>query len=390
MLDSWNAGQRSVDHNGKLPAHEWQHYLPRMGCHAAQAGSACSFLLLWGPFIPKGRGRCLKYDLGMAKSGQKVEEREALEVLCGWGVVAAFEWLEAGNEDGVRTPDLRLELTTGQEVLTEVRMHTYSASHHLFSADGKEFPSPRLKCQWEVRINDPAASEPTAKTSELFKDLVEEAIIPLLVDAESAGGTAEAMGSRAKQLLRNAEVSLDSGKPRSLRRRISVWRNPEPVSSEPGRIKTWAGTGYALCLEGVDHLVAAIQDCIDRKDSHGQGAAWLVAALDGSRASQQLEEVCNRVLDGDGERYSDINARVDMKGFDEVWAFARSFNGNHHMALRMTSTSAEWKRLDRVRHSATQTAAVDIEALTESSGAGPTIHGDFLFAEEIGDSGQSR
>ena len=32
----------------------------------------------------------------------------------------------------------------------------------------------------------------------------------------------------------------------------------------------------------------------------------------------------------------------------------------------------------------------DIEALTESSGAGPTIHGDFLYAEEIGNSGKSR
>ncbi|MCY3910242.1 MAG: hypothetical protein OXF99_01935 [bacterium] len=326
----------------------------------------------------------------MARSGQKVEEREALEVLCGWGVVAAFEWLEAGKKKGVRTPDLRLELTTGQKVLTEVRMHTYSASHHLFSADGKEFPSRYLKCRWEVRINDPAASEPAAETSELFKALVDETIIPLLVDAESAGGTAEAMGTRAKQLLRNAQVVFDSGRPRSLRRRISVWRTPEPVSSGPGLVKTWAGTSYALCLEGVDHLVEAVQDCIDQKDSHGQGAAWLVAALDGSRASQQLEEVCNSVLDGDGARYSDINTRVDMKGFDEVWAFARSFNGNHHMALRMTRTSAEWKRLDRVRRSAARTAAIDIEALTESSGTGPTIHGDFLYAEEIGNSGRSR
>lgn len=39
---------------------------------------------------------------------------------------------------------------------------------------------------------------------------------------------------------------------------------------------------------------------------------------------------------------------------------------------------------------ANQKAHVNIEALTESSGDGPTIHGDFLFAEEIGDSGQSR
>ena len=60
------------------------------------------------------------------------------------------------------------------------------------------------------------------------------------------------------------------------------------------------------------------------------------------------------------------------------------------VALRMTRTSAEWKRLDSVGHSATQTAAVDIEALTESSKAGPTVQGDFLYAEEIDDGKQSR
>lgn len=287
----------------------------------------------------------------MAKSGQKVEEQEALEVLCGWGVVAVFEWLEAGENDGVRTPDLRLELKTGQEV-AEVRMHTYPASHHLFSADGKEFPSPHLRCRWEVMISDLAASEPTAKTSEPFKDLVEETIIPMLIDAESVGGTSEAMQSRAEQLLGLVEVSLDSGRPRSLRRRIVVWRAPKPVSNGPGSIKTRASTSYALWLEAVDDLVAAVQDCIDQKDSHGQGAAWLVVALYGSRASQQMEEACNRVLGGDGARYADINTRVDMRGFDEVWAFARSFNGDHHMALRMTDTGVEWNRLARVRRSA--------------------------------------
>lgn len=44
----------------------------------------------------------------------------------------------------------------------------------------------------------------------------------------------------------------------------------------------------------------------------------------------------------------------------------------------------------RLAGSASRPARVDIEALTESSGAGPTIHGDFLFAEEIGDSGEDR
>lgn len=44
----------------------------------------------------------------------------------------------------------------------------------------------------------------------------------------------------------------------------------------------------------------------------------------------------------------------------------------------------------RLVGSASQPAPVDIEALTESSGAGPTIHGDFLFAEEIGGSEEDR
>ena len=37
-----------------------------------------------------------------------------------------------------------------------------------------------------------------------------------------------------------------------------------------------------------------------------------------------------------------------------------------------------------------QLPSVDIETLTESSGAGPTIHGDFLLAEEIGGSEEDR
>lgn len=44
----------------------------------------------------------------------------------------------------------------------------------------------------------------------------------------------------------------------------------------------------------------------------------------------------------------------------------------------------------RLEGSAGQPAPVDIEALTESSGAGPTIHGEFLFAEEIGGGGEDR
>jgi len=39
---------------------------------------------------------------------------------------------------------------------------------------------------------------------------------------------------------------------------------------------------------------------------------------------------------------------------------------------------------------ASQPSGVDIEALTESSGAGPTVHGDFLFAEEIDDGEEDR
>ena len=44
----------------------------------------------------------------------------------------------------------------------------------------------------------------------------------------------------------------------------------------------------------------------------------------------------------------------------------------------------------QLARSTSPTAPIDIEALTESSGAGPTIHGEFLFAEEIGDSRQTR
>ena len=300
----------------------------------------------------------------MARSEQIVEEREALDVLCGWGVVAAFEWLEAGTKEGVRTPDLWLELTTGQEVLAEVTTHTYPASHHLYSADGKEFPSRHLRYRWEVMISDPAASEPTAVISEPFKDLVEVTIIPLLANAESDGGTPEEMKIRAEQLLHDAAASIDSGRLQSPRRSIFILRTPEPVSRGPGQIRTLANTIFTVWVESIEDLVSALQDCIDRKDSHGQGAAWLVVDLNTTSASQQLKHACNRVLDGDGAQYSDINASVDMKGFDEVWAFARSSHGKQYMALRMTKTSAEWKRLDRVRHGVALTAAVDDEALT--------------------------
>ena len=288
----------------------------------------------------------------MARSGQKIEEREALEVLQGWGVVGQFEWLEAGRKHRKRTPDLRVRLTTGRDVLVEVRMHTYAAARHLFSADGKEHPSSRLKFQWEIMIGDPAASEPSAETSESFGALVEQTLVPLLEEVESAGGTPQDMRARAQVRIEHAVQTLDSERPEWLSRSIRVWGTPKPAESGPGLVKTRASTSYGVFLEGVDDLVSAVQDCVDAKDRHGQGANWLVVALDGSRASQQLEEACDRVLSGNGARYSDIAERVDMRDFEEVWVFARSFSGDHHMSLRMTSAGAEWKRLGRVRSSA--------------------------------------
>lgn len=59
-------------------------------------------------------------------------------------------------------------------------------------------------------------------------------------------------------------------------------------------------------------------------------------------------------------------------------------------SLLMSPAGGGRSIFQKLAGSASQTAPVDIEALTESSGDGPTIHGDFLFAEEIGDSGQSR
>ena len=46
--------------------------------------------------------------------------------------------------------------------------------------------------------------------------------------------------------------------------------------------------------------------------------------------------------------------------------------------------------LQRLAMTAGQSEGVDIEALSESSGTGSTVHGDFLFAEEIDDGKEAR
>ena len=85
--------------------------------------------------------------------------------------------------------------------------------------------------------------------------------------------------------------------------------------SQKGDVKVYVTTGFGIALESVDELVPAVQDCIEKKHEHGQGAAWLVVALDGTRASRQLEEAFDRETDSSAEGAQDLSA-LDLRGFE--------------------------------------------------------------------------
>ncbi|WP_420638416.1 hypothetical protein [Candidatus Poriferisocius sp.] len=282
---------------------------------------------------------------------RKAEEEEALGVLRQWGDVDEYEWQER--------PDLWVRLKTGREVGVEVTQHTYDAKHHLFTVDGKEHSSSELAHRWVVWISDPAASDPSKRKSRSISSLVKETLIPLLADVESTGSPLRTMQARAQIYLEHAVERFDASGPEGMARSVDVLP-PVPVGYGQGLVKTKVRTGHGMFLEGddgfylegVDHLVSAVQGCVDAKhvkcNQYEYPTDWLVVALDGSRASEQLDEACQRVLGGHEAQYADFHKRVNLRRFEEVWVFARSFGNGYHVALRMTDASSEWRKVVQV------------------------------------------
>ena len=127
---------------------------------------------------------------------RRVDELEALEVLLASLEVVDHEWLKEKTGQDERTPDLRLELASGREVIVEVIQHTYSAQRHLFSADGIEVESEDLNHRWKLVISDPSASDASLRKSRPIRSLL-ELLVPVLRDAESEGITPEGINKNA-------------------------------------------------------------------------------------------------------------------------------------------------------------------------------------------------
>lgn len=88
-----------------------------------------------------------------------------------------------------------------------------------------------------------------------------------------------------------------------------------------------------------------------------------------------------------------MNARnVERLAYLEqvVHALGASNAEQRREALVSSPTGRGRSILQRLTMTAGQSDRVDVEALSESSGKGFTVHGDFLFAEEVDDGKEAR
>ena len=131
---------------------------------------------------------------------RRPDEFAALAAIRALADVADCEWLPAGRADGVRTPDLRLVLGDGREVVAEITMATNRPANELRGAARKMWPirSNKLSCEWTVHVSDhDIAARDQRRT---LKDLV-AALIAVLASVEQRGGTAREMRLRADRIL---------------------------------------------------------------------------------------------------------------------------------------------------------------------------------------------
>lgn len=317
----------------------------------------------------------------------RIDEREALDVIRALEKVERHEWLSEGAGP---TPDL--EVTIGGEIVTvEVTMHTSKVGREWWAA-AKKMRSPErsgewpqktneLTNRWRVIVSDHRLEERDDSLS--LKALVQE-LIPALAEVERSGGSPEVMQRRANEMLSpdpydpntfnpntrwidewalrqdaEGEVEFDEyvntgvyqrcdyWLPRDLAdwitkgmdpRRVRVVEPPTVLAGEDGGVVVADVWFPQSCwMEAVDELVPAIQDAINHKAAKCQmanvtGEKWLVVALDGGNAAMQLDELCN----AEGHPQDSALSSITFPDFNEVWAFARTFHGTHHVVLRLS------------------------------------------------------
>ena len=273
---------------------------------------------------------------------RRVEEREALAVISALEEVAYFEWLDEKQGQGVRTPDFRVELASGRNVLVEVTMATSEEMRRLLPKHGTEHESNALAYKWRVRVAHRSSTVVGAGRSPTITQLLPR-LEPVLTDVESHGGTTQEMIQRAEDRLHQEMQVIDEHLDTIDRRVVRVTEALPRGNGVAGGIEAAVSLGGGVMPEGVDNLVAAIQHRIDDKHEHDQGADWLAVAIDGPPASVQLREGFARGSDSSVEGAQDLSA-VDLRGFEEVWVFARTSNGTGHIVLRFSGSGTSWKR----------------------------------------------
>ena len=300
--------------------------------------------------------------------------------------VAEYEWLPAGRVDGVRTPDLRLTLGDGREVVAEITMATNRPENELRGAVRRMWPirSKTLSHEWTVHVSD---HDIVARSSRrTLKDLVAW-MIPVLAAVEHRGGMADEMQSRANWILdpdrHNPYISqslpwiaawqaaqpwdgsfqdwarehlaehcghwypadiVDCVTDGLDPRRVRILRPPAPAEGACGGAYVDAGAIEPGFLVGdVGYLVLAVQAAISHKHERGQarGASadkWLVVALDGGNPAAQLEACFGPEVQ---PSQLDLGDALDLLSFDEVWILAKTFHGRRCVVLRLSNSGDE-------------------------------------------------
>ena len=322
----------------------------------------------------------------MTAEQRRSEELAALAALRALEDVTEYEWLAAGRADGVRTPDLKLVLGDGREVVAEITMATNRPDNELRGAARRMWPirSRSLLREWTVHVSDHDIAARSRRRT--LKDLV-AAMIPVLAAVEERGGTADEMKSRANRILdpdpynpyvsqsvwfaaewqaaQPWDASFEDWAHTHLAEHCDYWYPADIVdcvadSLEPRRVLVLkppvpAGGTYggayvdAASIEpgffvgDVEYLVPSVQAAIRHKHDRGQtrgapGGKWLVVALDGGNAAAQLEACCGPEAQ---PPQRDIGDALDLLSFDEVWILAKTFHGRRCVVLRLSNSGDE-------------------------------------------------
>ena len=320
----------------------------------------------------------------MAEREPREDEQAALDAICELEDVVRHEWLPESN---TRTPDLRVTLAGQREVTVEITLFTNDAARSLRAAERRMRPNRfrELTHLWTVIVSDLSPKDrPPDRT---LKNFV-AAMVPVLAEAESQTGTPQQMEARA-----NAKLDSDRYHPERsqtdwwtepwLRSRplgdpiqdINEWARanlaqhcdywypldildcftdnieprhvrvagpPEPARDAIGGVQVHvisSDSPAAFLAGGVDYLVPALQESINKKERRGQmanvrGEKWLVAALEGN-AGGQLEGAFGPEAQ---PPYPDLST-VKFSHFDEVWAIAKVFGHRSLVVLRLSTTN---------------------------------------------------